>query len=56
MKITYAEEGWGEYLYWQTQDKKTLKRINFLLKDIERNGCLKGIGGPEALRGNLQGE
>ena len=36
--------------------KKTLKRINLLLKDIERNGCLMGIGEPEALRGNLQGE
>ena len=52
----WSDDALRDYLYWQTQDKKTLKRINFLLKDIERNGCLKGIGGPEALRGNLQGE
>ena len=42
--------------YWQTQDKKTLKRINQLIKDIERNGCLEGIGQPEALKNNLHGE
>ena len=52
----WSDDAWRDYLYWQTQDKKTLKRINLLLKDIERNGCLKGIGEPEALRGNLQGE
>lgn len=34
----WAEEAWEEYLYWQTQDKKTLKKINSLIKDIERNG------------------
>jgi len=38
----------------QTQDQKTLKRINKLLKDIERNGC-NGIGKPEALKGDLSG-
>ena len=43
-------------MYWQTQDKKTLKRINLLIKDIERNGPLTGIGEPEALKGNLQGQ
>ena len=52
----WSDDSWRDYLYWQTQDKKTLKRINLLLKDIERNGCLNGIGEPEALRGNLQGE
>lgn len=52
----WSDDAWRDYLYWQMQDKKTLKRINLLLKDIERNGCLKGIGEPEALRGNLQGE
>ena len=40
MKITFAEDGWSEYLYWQTQDKKTLKRINQLLQSIERDGVL----------------
>ena len=43
-------------MYWQTQDKKTLKRINILIKDIERNGVMTGEGEPEALKGNLQGE
>lgn len=43
-------------LYWQTQNKKTLKRINQLIKDIEHNGCIHGIGNPELLKGNLQGE
>lgn len=45
---------WDDYLYWQAQDKKTLKRINQLLIDIERNGY-SGIGKPEPLKGNLQG-
>lgn len=45
---------WEDYLYWQTQDKKTLKRINLLLRDIERNGN-SGLGKPEPLRGNFQG-
>ena len=45
---------WEDYLYWQSQDKKTLKRINQLLKDIDRNGY-SGIGKPEPLKGNMQG-
>lgn len=52
--ITFSERAWSEYLYWQTQDKKTLKRINLLLQDISRNG-LDGIGKPEALKDDLQG-
>ena len=54
-ELIWSEDAWRDYLYWQTQDKKTLKRINLLIKDIERNGVLKGIGEPEQLRGNLQG-
>jgi toxin YoeB len=54
MKLTFSETAWKDYLYWQTQDKKTLKRINQLLQDIERNGY-DGIGKPEPLRGNLSG-
>ena len=50
MNINWEEKAWLEYLYWQTQDKKTLKRINNLLNDIERNGY-KGIGKPEPLKG-----
>jgi toxin YoeB len=48
-KLTFAERAWDEYLYWQENDKKTLKRINLLLKDIARNGN-DGIGKPEPLR------
>ncbi|MCI8311599.1 MAG: Txe/YoeB family addiction module toxin [Lachnospiraceae bacterium] len=50
MKITFAEDGWSEYLYWQTQDKKILKKINQLLQSIERDGALQGIGKPEPLK------
>ena len=52
----WSDDAWADYLYWQSQDKKTLKRINMLIQDIERNGAMKGIGDPEALKGNLQGE
>ncbi|MBR4992772.1 MAG: Txe/YoeB family addiction module toxin [Lachnospiraceae bacterium] len=50
----WSDEAWEDYLYWQTQDKKTLKRINQLIKDIERNGY-NGKGKPEPLKGNLSG-
>lgn len=50
MNKIWSDEAWDDYLYWQTQDKKTLKRINELLKDIERNGLSRGIGKPEPLR------
>ena len=53
MHKTWSEEGWNDYLYWQSQDRKTLKKINDLLKDIERNGPDKGIGKPEPLKGTL---
>jgi toxin YoeB len=52
--VDFQERGWNEYLYWQAQDKKTLKRINELIKDIKRNGY-EGIGKPELLRGDLSG-
>ena len=54
MKKIWFDEAWEDYIYWQTQDKKTLKRINILLKDIER-GRYEGIGKPEPLRGDLSG-
>ena len=47
MNKVWTNISWDEYLYWQQQDKKTLKRINALIKDIERNGALEGIGKPE---------
>lgn len=52
----WSDDAWDDYIYWQSQDKKTLKRINALIKDIERNGPMKGIGKPERLSGNLSGE
>ena len=48
--ITFQGDGWDDYLYWQTQDKRTLNKINLLLKDIQRNGAMEGIGKPEALK------
>ena len=55
MKIRFSIQVWEEYLYFQTQDKKTLKKINEPIKDIERNGALNGIGKPEKLTNNLTG-
>ena len=49
MKKIWSDKAWNDYLYWQTQDKKTLKRVNQLVKDIERNN-FEGIGKPEALK------
>jgi toxin YoeB len=54
MKKIWSDKAWDDYLYWQTQDKKTLKRVNQLVKDFERNN-FEGIGKPEALKGNLSG-
>ena len=54
MKKNWHDRAWDDYLYWQTQDKKTLKKINNLLKDIDRNGY-ECIGQPEPLTGDLSG-
>ncbi|MDR2580629.1 MAG: Txe/YoeB family addiction module toxin [Fibromonadaceae bacterium] len=54
MNLHFSSKAWNDYCYWQNQDKKTLKRINELLKDIERNGYI-GIGKPEPLKGSLSG-
>lgn len=54
MRKIWFEEAWEDYLYWQVQDKKTLRRINALIRDIER-GSFDGIGKPEPLRGDLSG-
>ncbi len=54
MKVMWEETAWDDYLYWQTQDKKTLKRINMLVKDAQRNP-FDGIGKPEPLKENLRG-
>lgn len=54
MRKIWSDDAWDDYLYWQTQDKKTLKKINSLIKDIDRNGY-KCKGKPEPLAGNLAG-
>lgn len=54
MHKIWFDEAWIDYIYWQTQDKKTLKRINNLIKDTERNP-FEGIGKPEPLKGDLRG-
>lgn len=53
LKIWF-DAAWEDYVYWQAQDKKTLKRINALIKDIER-GNFDGLGKPEPLKGDLSG-
>ena len=54
MHLVWFEKAWSDYLYWQTQDKKTLKRINEVIRDIERTKG-KGIGKAELLKGYLSG-
>ncbi|MFY9121366.1 MAG: Txe/YoeB family addiction module toxin [Syntrophomonadaceae bacterium] len=54
MRLLWEERAWEEYCYWQTQNRKVLKRINILIKDIQRN-TYEGIGKPEPLKGNLSG-
>ena len=54
IRISFHQQGWEDYEYWQTQDKKTLKKINKLIKDIKRDP-FNGIGHPEPLKHDLQG-
>ncbi len=53
-KLSWTDEAWKDYIYWQTQDKKTLKRINKLINNTMRQP-FEGIGKPEPLRENLSG-
>jgi toxin YoeB len=53
-KLVWTNAAWSDYLYWQVQDKKTLKRINLLIKDAMRDPE-DGIGKPEALKESLTG-
>jgi toxin YoeB len=53
-KISFDLNGWVEYCYWKTQDKKTIKKIDTLLKELFKN-LMVGIGKPELLKGNLAG-
>ncbi|PTQ88482.1 toxin YoeB [Agitococcus lubricus] len=52
--LAWTDEAWSDYVYWQAQDKKTLKRINLLITDCKRSP-FEGIGKPEALKENLSG-
>ena len=52
--VKFTDEAWADYLYWQTQDRKTLKRINDLIKEAQRDP-FTGIGKPEALKHSLAG-
>ena len=54
MKVVFDEDAWNDYLYWQVQDKRVLKRVNDVIKDILRNGN-EGIGKPESLKPGFQG-
>lgn len=54
MKLTWHPDAWDEYLSWQTGDRKVVKRINILIKDIQRRDE-GGLGKPELLRGDLSG-
>ena len=54
MKILWHEKAWEDYIYWQSEDKRTLKKLNALIKDIQRD-CYDGIGKPEPLKENLSG-
>lgn len=51
---SWTDLAWDDFLYWETQDKKTFRRIKDLIKDIDRNGYT-GIGKPEPLKGDLSG-
>ena len=50
MSLSWTDEAWEQYLAWETQDRKARNRINALIKDIQRNGAMKGIGKPEPLK------
>jgi toxin YoeB len=53
-KLAWTDEAWKDYIYWQSQDKKTLKRINKLIEAVKRQPFV-GIGKPEPLRESLSG-
>ena len=55
MNKLFSDDAWNDYLYWLQNDKAKLKRINKLIKSIERDGYSSGIGKPEALKHNLSG-
>ncbi|MBR1437464.1 MAG: Txe/YoeB family addiction module toxin [Synergistaceae bacterium] len=54
-KPLFSEDAWNDYMYWLSQDRKTISKINTLIKDIMRNGTSKGLGKPEILKGDMSG-
>ena len=54
MQVLWHESGWDDYIWWQSQDKKTIKRINALIKDMQRTPY-EGLDKPEPLKENLAG-
>ena len=54
MRLVFSQNAWNDYVYWQRTDRKVLRRINELIRDIQRNGN-EGIGKPEPLRHHLSG-
>jgi len=54
MRLLWEDRAWDDYLYWHTQDKKVLKRVTLIIKDIRRNP-FDGVGKPEPLKNNLSG-
>jgi len=54
MRLCFSDDGWADYLWWQGQDSKTLKKIHHLLKELQRHPT-EGTGQPEPLRGDLSG-
>lgn len=55
LNVNFTLNAFEDYKFWQSHDKKIVKRINELIKSIQRNGVLDGIGIPEALKGSLSG-
>ena len=54
MRKVFSDEAWEDYVYWQTEDRKILRKINELIRDVERNGN-EGLGKPESLKHELAG-
>ena len=54
-KPLFSEDAWNDYMYGLSQDRKTISKINTLIKDIMRNGTSKGLGKPEILKGDMSG-
>jgi toxin YoeB len=55
VRVTFTPRAWDQYVWWQTNDRKILKRINLLIRDIMRDDSENGIGKPERLREDLSG-